>query len=136
MNIDDAREAIYARFNTAWAARTPVIFERDAKPKEPLGLSANYVRLTVHAPAGGQETLGTIGHRRYRRRGIIYLQVFTPDGQGMKQGAIFAEAGRAILEGASFGGVDTINGRIRTIASDGKFEQVHLEVDFEYDEIK
>ncbi len=132
--IDQARTAVYDRFVAQWANRTPFTFENE-KWEEPKP-DVDWVRVSVRNTGGGQETLGPKTQRKYRRRGSIFVQVFTPVAKGMKAGAGHAQAARAIFEGESFTGIDANNGVIRESGSDGKFYQTLVEVFFDYTEIK
>lgn len=54
----------------------------------------------------------------------------------MQAGSGHAHAARAIFEGESFGGIDANNGVVREAGSDGKFNQINVEVFCNYDEMK
>lgn len=133
--LDQAREAIYLRFETQWATRTAFTYQNESNKGLDAG-TADWVRLSVLEVAGGQETLGPILGRRYRRNGSIIVQIFTRGDKGMSASAGHADTFRGIFEGVSFSGVDTSNAVAKEIGPDGKWHQTNVEVTFDYDEIK
>lgn len=127
-----AREVVYQRFVDNYTS-TPFTFEgEDYTPPSPA-----WVRLSVRAnTAGGQDTLGRAGNRRFRRNGIIAAQVFTPINQGLRQGDDLAQAIREIFEAQSFNGLDTTDGLIRESPPEDEWFIHIVEVFFDYDEVK
>lgn len=97
--------------------------------------------------AGGQDTLGRVGNRRFRRIGIIAAQVFTPINRpvfaggtdlndGLGSGDDLAQAIREIFEARSFSGLQTNDGLVRESPPEGEWFIHIVEVFFDYDEVK
>ncbi len=84
--LDGVREATYLRFETLWvdggSERTPFVFQNEKSDDLTKGDVA-WCRLSVNEVGGGQETLGPVGGRRYRRQVVTTLQIFTPIRAGM-----------------------------------------------------
>lgn len=134
LTLDQAREAVYERFQTLWANRTAFTLENE-KFQEP-GPDTDWCRVSLRHTGGGQETLGPITQRKYRRRASIFIQIFTAVAKGMQAGAGHAQAARAIFEGSSFAGIDANNGVIRESGPNGKNYQTLVEIFCDYDETK
>lgn len=133
--LNEAREAIYGLFNTAWADRTPLTFdnERFDPPDD-----AAWVRLTVRHTGSFQETLGPPGRRKFMRTGSCFAQIFVPIDQGVKEADTLATVAREVFEGVSISGttvrfLDTI---MRESGPEKKLYGVVIEANFEYDETR
>ena len=131
--INEARQAIYARFISQWGTQTEFTFDNEPFT-EPV--SDPWVRLAVRNTDGGQETLGQSGNRRYTRDASIFVQVFTLIDTGTQEADTLARIARNIFEGERFSGVFANDGTIREIGPDGKWYQTNVEIAFFYDEIK
>jgi len=132
--LDEAREVVYQRFVDNWTA-TPFLFENEDSDDLDGGTVA-WARLSVHETGGGQETLGPIGARRYRRRASTFVQLFTPVNAGMKEAGELAQAVKAIFEGASFSGLDFNNARVTDPGPDDKWQMTLVETVFDFTELK
>lgn len=132
--LDEAREAVYQRFVDNWTA-TPFLFENEDSDDLDGGTVA-WARLSVRETAGGQETLGPIGARKYRRRASAFVQVFTPVNAGMKAAGVLSAVARAIFEGTSFGGLDFNDARVSDTGPDDKWQQTLVEAVFDFTETK
>lgn len=130
--LNEVREAIYQRFTSNYTS-TPFTFENESfDPPE-----TAWVRLSVRANvSGGQETLGGSGERRFRRRGIVAVQVFTPRDQGLREGDLLAQNIRTIFESQRFSGIDTNDGIVRESSPQDDFFVHIVEVFFGYQETK
>lgn len=106
------------------------------KPKPP----APWLRVALkHNPSvGGQASLaGDSGKRRYRRLGTLYVQVFTPVGEGLSANYQLCKIIADALEGVSTPrGVWFRNTRITEIGPTDDWQQINVMADFEYDEVK
>ena len=130
--LTEAREAVYQRFAVNYTS-TPFTFE--AESFDPPDTA--WVRLSVRAnAAGGQDTLGRTGSRRFRRSGIIAAQVFTPTNQGLREGDELAQSIRALFEARSFSGLDTNDGLVRESPPEDEWIVHIVEVFFDYEEVK
>lgn len=132
--INEVREAIYSRFNTQWGTRTAFTFDNERFDSEKQ--TDPWVRLSVRHVGGGQDTLGPPGGRKYRRKGQVFLQIFTAVDEGLSVADGHAQFAKPIFEGVSFSGVDFMDFRVREVGPDGKWFQTLVEWDFDYDEIR
>jgi hypothetical protein len=129
-----AREAIYLRFTTQWGTRTTSTFENETFDDTKQEVS--WVRLSVRHTGGGQDTLGKKGSRKYRRAGLIQVQIFTPKDAGLDEADGHVAVLKTIFEGESFSGVDCNDLFPRERGEDGKWYLTVVECDFDYDEIR
>lgn len=98
MTPDELRAAAYSRFNANWSDATVQIHYEGNPFTEPAP-GTEWIRVAVRNLGGGQSTLGQTGSRKYDRVFAVVMQVFVPIDEGMKQGAMHAQAARAIFEG-------------------------------------
>lgn len=137
---NDAVEAVYSAFITDWESgespETPYVFDRERLRTEGI---ADWVRLVVRHNVSQQSTLGAAGSRKFTRRGTVFAQVFTPVGTGRQRADDLAERIRNIFEGTTMtGGIRLYAALIREVApqEDDAWEQLIVEVPFEYEETK
>lgn len=138
--FSDARDAIYLQFETVWNAQTPPvppILYDDLNFETPDGDVA-WVFLMVRHTASSQETLGETGSRRFRRRGIVIVQVRTPTGLGLSTNDIFSKIALDAFEGIETAPDEVIfrNVRLQEVGNDGAWFLSNVMADFEYDEVK
>lgn len=131
--LGEARESVYSRFVTEWAATTPFVFGNE-ELEEPT--DDPWVRVTVRNLSRGQETMGRTGNRRFRSAASVFVQVYTRTNVGVEQGDGLAVQARDIFEATSFSGLDFNDGVVRESAPEGKWYQHLAEIAFDYDEIK
>ena len=138
VTLPEARERVYQRWvdNVPTALTDAWTFENEDfdEPAE----DTSWARVSVRDLGGGQNTLGPIGGRKFRRTAAVAIQVFTPRGSGMGTGDSLAHTVRGIFEGVSFSGLDFNNGVVSEIPpdDDDKFVQHNVVVSFDYDETK
>ena len=129
--LGEAKESVYSRFVTEWAATTPFVFDNEeGSTDDP------WVRVTVRSLSRGQETMGRTGNRRFRSAALVFVQVYTRTNVGVQQGDALATQARDIFEAVSFDGLDFNDGVVRESGPDGKWYQHVAEIAFDYDEIK
>jgi len=133
--INQAREAIYQQFATAWAATGKAYCFANERFTPPVG--DGWARATVIHATGDQDSLGGIGSRKFVRRGIVIVQVFTPLDEGHTSSDTLVTAARAALEGLTLTPpVWLYSTDVQEVGpSDGWF-QVNLTTDFAYEETK
>lgn len=134
MTVNEARQAIFAQFNTAWAGATPIAWDNlDYKPN-----GSEFVRLTVKHNLGSQESLGGIGGRVYRKLGLIFVQIFTPLGIAADRSDELAQLAINALRDSTTGSLWFRNHRVNDIGRNGEdsYYQLNVVIDFIYDEIK
>lgn len=128
-----AREAIYQRLVDNYSA-TPFTFQGEAydPPATP------WARLSVQINnGGGQDTLGPVGGRKYRREGLIAAQVFTPINTGLARGDELAQEIAGLYEGARFGsGIIGGDALVRESAPDDEWQMHIAEIFFDYEETR
>jgi len=129
-----AKEAILDLFVTAWGVTTEITLDNETLNNP----ADNYVRLTIRHNDAAQETLGAVGNRKFTRLGSAFVQIFTPVDQGSQAADGFVATAMGIFEGVRISGTtvrfkDVIP---REIGPDGKWYQVNVQADFEYDETK
>jgi len=133
--MNQAREAIYSAFVTAWGATTPIALDNEAySPAE----NTSYVRLAVRHTGRSQRTLGAAGNRKYGSLGAAFVQVFVPINSGVKSADDLATQARNIFEGVTLASVDVsfLDVLVRETGPDGKWYGVVVQANFDYEEIK
>lgn len=144
--IETARDDITKMFLDAWEAdaisqNLPVIYWDlpNEIPSEDSGDSPPaWARLTIQHTWGSQATLsGDTGKRRWLRRGMATVQIFTPTGDGLSLSdkltmvAMRAFEGRSTASGIWFRYV-----RADEVGPDGVWFQTNVLASFEYDEVR
>lgn len=129
----DAIDAIYSRFTANWGSRTIFTFESEVFDEPD---TADWVRLSVKEMPGARRTRAPKPNRIFTRSGIIFIQIFTKKYEGVliaRQHGVFA---RNIFEGETFGGVDCLEGTIRSLPDEETKKVTLVEIDFLYRETK
>jgi hypothetical protein len=138
----EARDEILAQFKTVWDAgpeSTGVLVRYPDAPNDPPSTQVSWARVTVqHNPTGGQATLsGAQGKRRYRRFGLVTVQIFTIFGQGLVLADRLSETAQVAFEGVSTpGGVIFRSVNAVEIGRSKEWFQTNVVAQFEYDEVK
>jgi hypothetical protein len=138
-SITEARDDIIGLFTTAWNAQTPPIPLLIYQDKESdLPDNAPFARLSIEHTIFNQQTLANVGNRRFRRFGIITVQIFSLAGEGLANADVFAKVALDAFEGKATGAdsIEFRNVRINEIGIDGPWFQTNVLAEFEYDEIK
>ena len=133
-----ARDDILAVLKAAWdPTGHPMAWPSVAFTGPPLPPSP-WARASIAHNAGRQATLaGADGTRRWRRQGILTVQIFTGVGSGL---AVSDSLSKIVVD--AFEGATTPrqiwfrNVRLIEIGPDGDWHQVNVLVEFEYDEVK
>lgn len=131
-DINQAREAIYQRFVTAWGSTSPYTFDNESFSPP----SDAWVRLSVRNTDSGQETLGAIGNRKFLREGMVWLQVFVPLDSGLKDADTLSEAFRTIFEGVSFSNINFNRVVIKEGSPENQWYRVVAQAFFNYNVTK
>lgn len=133
MNFKEAEAAIRAYFNTGWAAATSI-----AWPDQPFTPpdSETWVRFSMKNNDGFQASMGSPGANRYRRVGVVYIQIFQPAGQGSTDARAKADIAADIFIANALSGVIFKNVNARDIGpDDAGFYQWLVSAEFQYDRI-
>jgi len=113
---------IRTRFETEWAgAVSPAVayFHADMKFTPPVNLA--WVRLTV---IPGQQTQVEMGmKRRYRRRGLVVVDIFVPAGSGDGLAKVLGDVVADIFMGRSVSGVVFQGTSLDRVGPDGPWIQ-------------
>lgn len=97
-----------------------------------------WARVVLRHFGGRQASLAEFsGVARWERTGQIFVQVFTPMGEGLTRNLTLCKTVVDAYEGTrTAGGVWFRNIRPTEIGPDGQWFQTNVTIDFEYDEIK
>ena len=136
--FDQANIDILTIFKTAWdATGFKALYENVAG--EPPTTPSPWARIVLRHTGGNQGSLsGALGTQRWDRNGVLIVQVFVPNGEGLSQAYSLAKIVLDAYEGVSspLRGVWFRNARINEVGPDGEWFQVNILIDFQYDEIK
>lgn len=138
-NVLQAEEALAKTFIDAWGSETPVYLVNErVDPAQ-----APWVRLIFYHYESEQETLGSVGSRKYKRTGRVTVQIFVPLNLGTKRLAQLAQKAREAYEGKSRlvgpSGTSTVwiqNVAVDTGVPDNNYHQYRVNADFSYEEIR
>lgn len=136
-----ARDEVMTLFRTAWTASgapsetLPILFWDIAQD---IPDSGAWCRITMQHNEGEQVTLSNgSGNRRFRRFGVINVQIFTPIGDGLELNDLLTKIAEDAFEGVtSTNGIVFLNVRSNEVGPDGEWFQTNVLADFEYDEVK
>lgn len=139
--VSQAKDEILAQYRTTWLADStsvdvPIHWWNVRNQKPPT--SGAWARITVQHAFGGQPTVGkNAGARRYRRTGLVTVEIWTPSGDSTLADALSMIALSA-FEGkrTSPGGVWFRNVRPNEIGQDGVWFKTNVLADFVYDEVR
>ncbi len=140
-SLTAARDAILTLFKVAWDAQTPPVpklLNDDVKDDLPAG-TFPWARIIVRHNTGFQATLaGETGNRRFRRLGLVTVQIFTPYGDGLDLNDALAKVAVDAFEGKSTAADEVLfrNVRSNEVGQDGNWFQTNVFAEFEYDEVK
>lgn len=138
-SILDARDQIISLFTNGWNAQTPPVplLLYDDK-SEDLPKNGPYARITIAHNTGGQVTMATTGNRRFRRFGLVTIQIFSSANDGLSSADVFVKIANDIFEGASTGSdaIEFRNVRVNEIGEDGPWYQINVIAEFNYDRIR
>lgn len=97
-----------------------------------------WATITLRHTSSTQATLaGELGRRRFRRSGVVTVQVFEPAGQGLAKAVDIPQIIQHAFEGhATAGGIWFRNVTLSEIGQSGAFHQTNISAIFEYDEIR
>jgi len=133
VTFDEARDAMLAAFKAAWDPRVALYAD---VPGEPPTDSVVWARVKVLHAVGRQGSLtGGLGTVKYERQGILWIQVFSPVGDGNKAGY---DAAQCLVNAyqAARGSIWYRNIRMDEMGTDGAFERFDVKADFEYTDVR
>lgn len=135
---EQAIDDIFTMFKTAWDTTGYIVIYENTTPSEKPSIGTPYAKVFIRHTGGFQATLtGGIGTARYARLGVMTVQIFTPLGEGLSEGASLAKVLADAYEGAaSPRAVWFRNVRLMEVGPTAEWFQHNFLVDFEYDEVK
>lgn len=109
-----------------------------AEPIPPTDAQRPWIRVRLRHTGGRQVTLANdVGSRRFRRFGLLMVQIMSPSGSGLVSPHSHAILIVDALEGmATPHDVLIRNVRISEVGSDGQWYQTNVFADIEYDAVK
>ncbi len=136
MGFDATESTIRSRFNTQWSSLRPTIpafFDNAGDDVTPPQNSA-WVRLTILPGASQQVAMGNT--RRWRRIGVIAVQIFVPAASGTGLALELGDTVRDIFEGVTVSGVIFRATSLNRVGLDGAWLQYNANTPFQADEIR
>lgn len=130
-----ARDEMSSIVSTALSGQVDtIIWDSDTTPP-PEG-SLSWARVSIRHVSGTQATLGAAGgQRRWRQTGFLFVQLFTPLGDGLSKDDALVIALQSALRGVTTpSGVILRNVRATEVGADGAWHQTNVVTEFEYDE--
>ncbi len=140
--IASARDEILLHFRTAWDLGTSTRLLYDDKHRD-LPENANFARinikhnLTEQVTVGGRVDQGG-GGQRFRRHGVIIVQIFTVSGDGLTVSDVLVQLAIDAFEGERTASdrVEFRNVRANEIGQNGPWFQTNVVAEFVYDRLK
>lgn len=136
MGFAATESTIRSRFNTQWSSLRPTIpafFDNagdDVTPPE----DSTWVRLTVLPGGSSQVEMGNL--RRWRRVGVIVVQIFVPAASGTGLALELGDTVRDIFEGLTVSGVIFRATSLNRVGLDGAWLQYNASTPFQADELR
>jgi len=132
---NEAREAIYLVFDTAWAGATSVAYANEKLDTTTL---SEWVRFEVVHVGSTQQTLGAVTNRKFRRVAFATANIFIEGDEGTARGDALAKIVRDAFEGTEISGTtvffkDVI---VRELGSSDRWFEYSVEAELEYTETK
>lgn len=131
----EARDEMLANFFAAWKELNYPVVWTDV-PGDVPNAKTVWARVVIRHANGGQGSLSNEhGKKRWFKDGTIFIQIFSPVGDGSVAGYLAADAVMDAYKTAR----DCVwyrNIRMQELGSDGAFEQINVLIDFSYDDVK
>ena len=102
MNRADADDTLQSLLISEWNDATPIRFENRpfTKPED-----SPWISFIFKGNVTKGETIGSVGHRRFKRVGMIFFQVFVPLYSSTYAGSHLCEDIISIFEGKNIDGI-------------------------------
>lgn len=130
--IDSTRILLYNTFIAGWEDTTPAIYDNEDEQAN----KAAWVRMVVRNQVGNQDSFGREGNRKFLKKGIVLIQVFTPPAEGTSEADLLVEKAKDIFEGKRFGDVWFQAADVRELGVNGAWFQMSVEIPFTSEQIK
>lgn len=132
MTPDQARDEMLAVFKSFWDTTGYTVAWEDV-PSAPPATEQPWARVSVrHGPAAQSTLANNEGVRKYTAVGSLWIQLFTPIGQGGTLGYTLAQSVLTAYRAAR-GSVWYRNHRFREVPGNGGFTLINCIIDFTYD---
>lgn len=130
MSFKDAETAVQAYFNTKWGNLTPIAWP-DVDFTPPNG---TWVRFQMDNNIGRQASMGSPGSNKYRRQGLITIQVFAKENTGAVDCRTKADVAVDAFMDNGLQGFTFFNANSRRVGNDGHgWYQWNVTVEYRYD---
>ncbi len=132
----EAERALAQRFADAW---TPTGFPFALENEDPDVLTSQpWARFVIRVDASTQDTLGSVGNRKFERSGRCLIQIFVPTDTGVTQSVTLRQTVLEAFEGSRIVGTTIYFTDVipRSIGIDGNWHQSEIEVNFTFFEIR
>lgn len=135
MTPDQARDEMLAVFKTAWDSTGFQAVYSDVGG-EPPSEEVPWARVVVRHADGGQSAFG-VAAKRYTHQGTLWVQVFSPMGDGATKAYDLAYLVLLAYSQARGASVWYRRPRILDVVNaKGAFEQKNVLIDFSYDDVR
>lgn len=133
--LNEAREAIFSQFVTAWADATPYSLQNEDLSTDNL---SEWARIVVLNTASQQDTLGVAGSRQFERLGSAIVSIFVKGGTGTQRLDELAAIAVNAFEGFTFtiSSVTFLDVTVNEIGPDESWYQYNVVANFRYFETK
>lgn len=130
-DFDDAQKQVEQLFAAGWGSTTKIAYDNlQFNPDEVNDDS--WVRLNVIDGTAEQVGLGAEANL-YRHPGVVIVQVFVKEGQGIRVAKQLADQVAAIFRGTTSGGVLYRTPSVERIGPNGGWFQVNVNIPFQWD---
>lgn len=137
MTFDEGRDYVLSVFKAAWDTQPSYAVTWNDVPAAPPGTDVIWARPTVRHATGRQSSLsGEIGLRKFQHTGTVFVQIFGPVGDGLKQVYSAANLVKNAYEDSRHENLWFRNVRLNEIGENGGFQQFNVLADFLYDEVR
>jgi hypothetical protein len=135
--FDQANNDILDFFKAAWDPTGHIALYENVKGAKPTAQNP-YAKLFVrHGPSNQASLSGALGTSRFERQGIITVQIFIPNGQGLSEGYTLGKVVADAFEGkATPLQVWFRNVKLNEVGPSGEWYQFNATMEFNYDEVK
>jgi hypothetical protein len=138
--LNQARAAVYKRFLDEWAdgdePLTSFCFDNEVLDGENL----TWARCSVRSMQNTQETLGAPGNRKFKRRALARVEVYTEPGSGLRAADELIQVAVAMFEGRSLLGTAVklyeVSSAEVGLVDDGRWFLSTAQAYFDYEQIK
>jgi hypothetical protein len=136
MTPEEAVDGILGIFKRAWDTTGHPAFYDDKTGEIPTS-DVPWARATIQHATGQQSSLaGSSGTKRFTETGTLFVQVFTPVGDGSTACYRLATLVRDAYRDARDGELWFRNVQLNEIGISGAFRQINVTATFSYDEVR